>query len=177
MDEQKLHFRHIMLYEFRRGSTAASTARNICAVYGEDAVVESTCQNWFTKFRSGDTTLTDAPRSGRHVGFDEEALQALLKINPRQTTRELATQLNCSQSTIDRHLHALGKVEKFGTWVPHELSPGNKIQRMSTCASLLSRQHNEPFLERIVTGDEKCVLYVNMRRKRQWLDPGENIYA
>lgn len=89
--------------------------------------------------------------------FDDEALQALLDADPRQTTRELAEQLNCSHTTVERHLHALGKVHKWGCLVPHQLSTDNLVQRASICASLLLRQKNKPFSERIITGDEKWV--------------------
>jgi hypothetical protein len=34
--EKNEHFRHLLRYEFSRGSKAAEAARNICAVYGED---------------------------------------------------------------------------------------------------------------------------------------------
>ncbi|CAF4333371.1 unnamed protein product, partial [Rotaria sp. Silwood2] len=96
-----------MLYEFDRGSTAAEATKNIHAAYGEEAVGSSTCYRWFSKFRSEDTILTDKPRSERPMDFDGEALQALLDTDPRQTTRELAEQLNCHRSTVERHLHAL----------------------------------------------------------------------
>jgi histone-lysine N-methyltransferase SETMAR len=91
---KKKHIRHCMLYEFDLDSTAAEATRNICAAYGEEAVDKSTCHRWLTKFRSEDTSLTDKPRSGRPVELDDEVLQALLDADPRQTTRELAEQLN-----------------------------------------------------------------------------------
>ncbi|KAJ4431619.1 hypothetical protein ANN_20218 [Periplaneta americana] len=35
--EKVEHFRHIFIFEFNRGSKAAAAARNICAVYGDNA--------------------------------------------------------------------------------------------------------------------------------------------
>ena len=100
MDNQKLHLRHRMLYEFHRGSTAAVATQNIYTVYSDKAVNDSTDYRWFAKFQSGDTTLTDKPRSGRSVEFDDQMLDTLLHENPRQTTRELAVQLNCSHMIV-----------------------------------------------------------------------------
>ena len=41
-------FWHIMLYYFKKGKNATET--QICAVYGEGAVTDGTCQKWFAKF-------------------------------------------------------------------------------------------------------------------------------
>lgn len=122
------------------------------------------------KFRSGDTTLKDEPRVGHPSDFDDNLLKAILEQNPRQSTRGIAERLNTSQSTVNRHLQKLGKVCKLGVWVPHNLSERNKEDRMSIATSLLSRVKIEPFLNRIVTGDEKWVTYDNIVCKRQWLD-------
>lgn len=41
---------------------------------------------------------------------------------------------------------------------------------MSIAINLLSRVKIEFFLNRIITGDEKWIIYDNIVRKRQWLD-------
>lgn len=127
-------------------------------------------RNWFAKFCSGDTTLKDEPRAECPSDLDENLLKAILEQNPCQSTRDIAGRLNTSQSTICRYLEKLGKVSKLGVWVSHNLSERNKEDRMSIATSLLSRVKIEPFLDRIITSDEKWVTYDNIVRKRQWLD-------
>jgi histone-lysine N-methyltransferase SETMAR len=168
----KTHIRHIMLYEFRKGSSGAEACRNICAIY-PGAIGVSQCKVWFQKFRSGDFSLKDEPRSGRPRELDNDVLKNVIEADPRQTAGELAEIFGTSATTVLRHLHEIGKVSRAGVWVPHELSDQNKAQRSAVCASLLSRQEQEPFLRRIVTGDEKWVLYTNVKRRNQWLTPGQ----
>lgn len=174
--DKNTHFRHHLLFAFNRGAKAAEAAREICAVYGEDAISERTARNWYTKFKSGIFDLSDAIRSGRPTDFDEEQLNQLLHEDGRQTTRELGEKLGCDHSTIVRHLASMGKVQKLGAWVPHLLSENNKNQRSTLAAGLLARHrathgHKQRFLYRIVTGDEKWCLYVNMKQRKEWLSP------
>ena len=61
---RKQHFWHIMLYYFKKDKNATETHKKICAVYGEGAVTDRTCQKWFAKFRAGDFSLDGASRSG-----------------------------------------------------------------------------------------------------------------
>ena len=159
-----------MLWEFKQGNSATATAQKLCSVYGEGVISDRAVRNWFVKFRSGDMTLKDEPRMGRPSDFDDDVLNSLLEENPRQSTRELAQKLNTSQSTVCRHLEKLGKVSKLGVWVPYKLSERNKADRMSIATSLLSRENNDPFLKKIITGDEKWITYENIVRKGQWLD-------
>jgi hypothetical protein len=56
------HFRHLLLYEFNRGSKAAEATRNIFAVYGEDSIAERTAQKWFACFKQGNFDMSDTPR-------------------------------------------------------------------------------------------------------------------
>ena len=72
--------------------------------------------------------------------FDEERLEALHHEENCQTTRELAEQLGCSPQAVLNHLNSMGKVQKLGAWVPHQLNQ-NKNQRVAFAASLLARHH------------------------------------
>ena len=38
-----------MLYYFKKDKNATETQNKICAVYGEGAVTDQTCQKWFVK--------------------------------------------------------------------------------------------------------------------------------
>jgi len=47
---------------FSQGDKCNANQKKIYAVYGEDTVSERVCQNWFAKFRAGDTTCEDRER-------------------------------------------------------------------------------------------------------------------
>ena len=59
------NFRHVLLYYFRKGKNAEQARKKFYDVYGEESLTERQCQNWFSRFRSGDFDLKDASRSGR----------------------------------------------------------------------------------------------------------------
>ncbi|EZA49265.1 Histone-lysine N-methyltransferase SETMAR [Ooceraea biroi] len=71
---------------------------------GEDALKLRQCQNWFTKFRSGDFNVKDTPRSGRPIEIDDDKRKALIDSNRRLTTRESAENLNVLKSSVENHL-------------------------------------------------------------------------
>lgn len=105
--------------------------------------------------------------------MSDASIEELLEMEPYLSTRQIAERLHCSHVTVDRHLQQMGKVWKLGAWLPHQLSESQLSQRVSICCSLLSRYEFDPFLDRLVTGDEKWVCYVNVIRKHQWVNKGE----
>ena len=50
-------------------------------------------------------------------------LEALLDENQCQTQEELASALGETRQAISKRLHALGMIQKQGTWVPYDLKP------------------------------------------------------
>jgi len=83
------------------------------AVYGENAVNERVCQNWFAKFRAGDTTCGDRERSDRPLVVDDDQIKSLIESNPHYTIREIAEIIDVSQKTVVNHLHTLGYVSRY----------------------------------------------------------------
>ncbi|GFY17834.1 histone-lysine N-methyltransferase SETMAR [Trichonephila clavipes] len=99
------------------------------------------CQRWFSKFRSDNFDLSDSHRSGRPTTLANGVIKDI------------------------------GKTNRAGVWVPHNLSEENRANRSTTCNLLLQRYNTKPFFDRLITADEKWVLYDNPKRKRQWLFP------
>jgi histone-lysine N-methyltransferase SETMAR len=58
-------------------------------------------------------------------------------------------------------------------WVPNELNQNHLHRRLEVASSLLIRQLNDPFIDRIVSCDDKWILYDNRHRTGQWLDVDE----
>ena len=73
-------FLYIMLYYFNKGKNATEKKKKICALYGEGAVTERTCQKRFAKFGAGGFLLDDAPQSGRLVTVDSNQIKTLIQI-------------------------------------------------------------------------------------------------
>lgn len=165
--------RAVLYFLFSCGESARSAAIKINSVHGEHTISVRTAQKWFKKFKVGESSIYDEPRSGRPVNFDNDVLKNLVESEPQLTVDEIAERMDSSHGTVFRHLKEIGKVSKLGKWVPHELSEANCLQRINICTSLLSRFEREPFLDRLVTGDEKWIIYHNVRRKRQWTDKGK----
>ncbi|CAK9813002.1 Histone-lysine N-methyltransferase SETMAR [Anthophora plagiata] len=171
MDKTKM--RVIFEYEFRRGTNAAQTSRNVNEVFGKDIANERTVHRWFEIFRSGDFDLQNEPRGRPESKVDDNQLKAVVEANPSETIRELAARFEVTIPTILSHLKAIGKVKKLDRWVPHELSERQQRNRFEACCSLVSRLKGDPFLHRIATCDEKWILFDNCKRSAQWLDKDE----
>ncbi|XP_020141355.2 histone-lysine N-methyltransferase SETMAR-like [Microcebus murinus] len=166
----KKQIRAIFLFEFKMGRKAAEATRNINKAFGPGTVNERTVQWWFKKFCKGDESLEDEGRSGRPSEVDNDQLRAIIEADPLKTTREVAEKLNVNHSTVVRHLKQIGKVKKLGKWVPRELTENQKNRRFQVSSALIVRNNKEPFLDRIVTWEEKWILYDNGQQPAQWLD-------
>ena len=100
MEANIQHFQYIMLYYFTKGKNATEMQRKMCAVHGEGAVTDRTCQKWFVRFHAGDFSLDDAPWSGRPFEVDSNQIKTLIDNNQHYTTGEIVSMLKISKSIV-----------------------------------------------------------------------------
>ena len=70
-------------------------------------------------------------------------------------TQEVAQELSGDHSTVVQRLKQIRKVKKLDKWVQHELIPNLKKNHFEVSSSFILHNNNEPFLNQIVTCDEK----------------------
>uniref|UniRef100_A0A0K0FJL3 Histone-lysine N-methyltransferase SETMAR (inferred by orthology to a human protein) n=1 Tax=Strongyloides venezuelensis TaxID=75913 RepID=A0A0K0FJL3_STRVS len=148
-------------------TSTAKTAEDINIVFGEGFVNPLTVQRWFKRFREGNEDLENEDRGRPASVVDNDHLRTIIEADSKQTVRRILEDLEVSKDTVFRHLKQIGKTKKIDQWVPHELTKKQKNSRLEICSSLLLRNKNDPFLNRIVTWGEKWILYDNRKRVGQ----------
>ncbi|KAG5311915.1 MOS1T transposase, partial [Pseudoatta argentina] len=160
----KVYLRGILLHYFIQKKSAAEAHRILVQTYGDNALSDTTCRNWFRRFKNNDFELEDKERSGAPKKFQDKELEQLLDEDPSQTLSELGKILQVDESTVSKRLKGLGMIQKQGHWVPYELKP-------RTTASTAEKKRFFAS-HRIVTGDEKWIHYDNPKRRKSWGKPG-----
>jgi histone-lysine N-methyltransferase SETMAR len=171
--DQKLRIRERLLHEFQLGNSAAQARRNINQAMGQDALSKTMAEVWFQNFRRGSKDIEDRPRSGRPQLINRTAVLAAIEESPTLTTGMLAEDFDCTNATINRILHELGKTYRHGRWLPHELTQLNKNGRVEASTELLARFKQCTFLDRLITCDEKWISFYNPKRLGQWRSRGQ----
>ncbi|GJQ72116.1 hypothetical protein Trydic_g3212 [Trypoxylus dichotomus] len=94
-------------------------------------------RDWFRRFKDGNFDVDNPPHEGRLKTFEDAELEASLDEDPCQTQQELSSVLRITCQAISKLLHALGIIQKQGTWVPYDLKPRNVERRFFAGEQLL----------------------------------------
>ncbi|KAG5316616.1 MOS1T transposase, partial [Pseudoatta argentina] len=142
----KVYLRGILLHYFIQKKSAAEAHSILVQTYGDNALSDTTCRDWFRRFKNNDFELEDKERSGAPKKFQAKELAQLLDEDPSQTLSELGKILQVDESTVSKRLKGLGMTQKQGHWVPYKLKPRDVERRLGTCELLLQRQKRKGFL-------------------------------
>jgi len=94
------HLREVLIFCFNWKKSAAEAHRMLVEVYGDTAPVDKSCRKWFRRFKDGDFSVEDKPRSGQPKKIEDKELEALLEEDRSQTQEELAESLGVTQQTV-----------------------------------------------------------------------------
>ncbi|GFV89177.1 integrase catalytic domain-containing protein [Trichonephila clavipes] len=86
----------------------------------------------------------------------------IIEIDRSVSSRSITQELKIDHKTVLCHLRKVGLKKKLRVWVPHQLTPKNMMDRISICEALIKRNEIDPFLKRMMAGDEKWVTYDNI---------------
>jgi len=122
--------------------TVAESHQMLVEAYGEHALDKSQCFEWFKKFKSGDFNMRNEENHRNVENYRKSLKTANCKhcwMRMTQTQQQLADQLNVTREA-SICLKSMGKIQKIGKWVPHELNERQQENRKTTCEMLLARQ-------------------------------------
>jgi transposase len=170
---QQIEIRVLLRHYWKQGFNTTGAARKMGEVKGDDVVLDRTARIWFKKFDDGDTDLRDKSRSGRPTAVDSEEIREAIEANSSTSTRRLSAELDVPQTSVVRHLHALGKVNRCCREVLHEWTEIQARNHVTTCRKLLENPRDDRFIRRIAICDEQGIYFNNPDKQNQWLDPGQ----
>ena len=86
---------------------AAESHHILVEVYGEHALSETTCRNWFRRFKSGDFDLGNKDREKPPKEFENGKTISSLDEDSTQILKQLTGALEVDYGTISRHSHSI----------------------------------------------------------------------
>jgi histone-lysine N-methyltransferase SETMAR len=144
--------------------------------YGDSAPSKATGNRWARLFRGGSAAIADAPRTGRPPTSEglAEVILGKLDEQPFMCLRVLAETLCYSKETVRRCLHTeLGYKKYVSKWVPHQLSEGQKEERVAAAHEMLRQLTCKRRID-FVTADESWFRHKYFH-EGQWAAAAEDV--
>ncbi|XP_029941109.1 uncharacterized protein LOC115383163 isoform X4 [Salarias fasciatus] len=145
---------------FLLGKTATETLTMIQTAYKDEALGRSQVFEWYGRFKSGQMSIEDSPRSGRPSTSRTEEnvrkIEAVVMADRRRTIDEIEHLTGISWSSCQRILREdLGLRRVAAKMVPRFLTTEQKQARVDMCQELKRQLEDDGGLfEKIITGDE-----------------------
>ncbi|KAL0852079.1 hypothetical protein ABMA28_000324 [Loxostege sticticalis] len=156
MSESNEEIRYILKFYYKKDKKATAVSVRVA--------------QRFKSFQSGNFDVKDARRS---ITDKINAIFEKVEQDRHISSYDVAEELGIDHKTVLAHLKKTKYTKNLDIWVPHELTERNLMNRVLICDSLLRRNETEPFLKKLITGDEKWITYDKNVRKRSWSKAGQ----
>ncbi len=166
----------------RQGLSRQDTREQLRHAHGQSTLFVSQINWWYSRFladpdrNDSDLCHNPGPRKATPVKVNE--VRAVLDRDKRATCRQIACEVGVSNGTAHNILRKKLKLSKKpAKWVPHLLTPAQKLRRITAARASLAmfRRHNRPV--HVITGDESWFWVWQLECKqasRQWLGAVED---
>lgn len=164
--------RAYILTRYKLGYNGNEIYKEICDAYGHNEVSYMTVTRWIRKFKTGQESIENAPKSGRKRSVITKQniikVKDIIEKDARYTVRDIARMVGISIGSAFTILKKTLKVRRLSArWIPHLLTDEQKQQRVKTARELLKLypKYDKNVFNTFVTGDETWVHFFEPQRK------------
>ena len=156
------------------GKSATETLTMIQQTFGDQSLSCAQMFQWHARFKTSRTSVGDdehARRTRTCTTLETVArIQELLRQDRRRTIHDIAEEVGIGYGTCQRVVtEELGMHRMAAKFVPRILTADQKQQRVNICTELRQlASADEPFLSRVITGDESWVYSYDPETKQQF---------
>lgn len=157
--------------------------QELVTAYGPRAISYSAVQKRSKLVRDGEMDIEEKPRPGRPVSRitkdNIDFVRSLILDDPHSTFDELEDETELSRGTLSTIIHDhLGLRKVTSRWVPHDLTPDQKKERVRICRENLAKFQSDSWRTcNIITGDETYIYCRQIGRKASnthWIGDGQS---
>lgn len=161
-DQRNRRIREFVLKEYLGGCRANEIVTRLNLELSE-TVCRATVERWMMKFRSGAYTIADKPKTGRRARAHPAVILEMIQADPLISATEIYCLLRLGRTTVTSIINGLQLTNLNKMWVPRTPSAVLLNARMTTCRSLLFRNGQDPFLDRVIFEGER-IIYYNVKK-------------
>jgi transposase len=134
---EKEEQRFVIKFLWRKGWRAKRIHKELISTLGDDSNGVSQIKIWLQKFSNGDLSCKDSLRSGRPLLTLGPRLEAFMQKEPFVSAKVIAQHFLTTVPTIKDILQReLGMRKYSRSWVPHFLSPAQKVARVEASKTI-----------------------------------------
>jgi len=180
---EKYEYRSYIKIRTLLEQTPTAIHEDLVTVFGDQAPTYRTVAKWSKYTKEGKMDVEDKPRSGRPVTETTTEniarVRSVIDQDPHSTYDDIIAETLLSRGTIENIIHQHLKMRKVTSrWVPHDLTPEQKKERLRICKENLRMIESGSWrLGDIITGDETWIYFRQIRRKASnasWIEEGQS---